>query len=82
VVKERPDLTAQAAPNGTVTILFSDVVDSTAINERIGDRNWMRLLREHNEIIRRQKALHAGYEVKTKTARTVRSSGSEGKGIF
>jgi class 3 adenylate cyclase len=65
VVKERPDLTAQAAPNGTVTILFSDVVDSTAINERIGDQEWMRLLREHNEIIRRQKALHAGYEVKT-----------------
>ena len=25
----------------------------------------MRLLREHNEIIRRQKAVHAGYEVKT-----------------
>lgn len=65
MVKERPDLTAHAAPNGTVTILFSDVVASTAINERIGDKKWMQLLREHNDIIRRQKALHGGYEVKT-----------------
>lgn len=65
VAKERPNLTAHTAPDGTVTILFSDIVGSTVINERLGDARWMELLREHNEIVRREKALHRGYEVKT-----------------
>lgn len=65
VAKERPNLAAQTAPDGTVTILFSDIVDSTAMNERMGDARWMELLREHNEIVRREKALHGGFEVKT-----------------
>src|SRR5260370_3746747 len=65
VAKERPNLTGHTAPDGTVTILFSDIVGSTSINERIGDRRWMELLREHNDIVRREKALHGGYEVKT-----------------
>lgn len=65
VAKERPNLTEQAAPDGTVTILFSDIENSTTINERIGDGRWMELLHEHNAIVRREKALHGGFEVKT-----------------
>jgi len=34
------------------TILFSDVVDSTATLERVGDAAWANLLRAHNEAIR------------------------------
>src|SRR5258705_8767044 len=34
---ERPDL-ARLAPSGKVAILFSDIEESTALNERIGDR--------------------------------------------
>jgi adenylate cyclase len=34
---ERPDL-ARLAPSGRVAILFSDIEESTALNERIGDR--------------------------------------------
>jgi class 3 adenylate cyclase/quercetin dioxygenase-like cupin family protein len=34
------------------TILFSDIVDSTATLERLGDRAWADLLREHNARIR------------------------------
>lgn len=65
VGKERPDLAGATAPDGTVTILFSDIEDSTAMNEEMGDARWMELLREHNAIVRRHKALHHGYEVKT-----------------
>jgi len=65
VTEERPNLTALAAPDGTVIILFSDIVGSTAINERLGDNRWMELLREHNAIVRREWALHNGFEVKT-----------------
>jgi class 3 adenylate cyclase len=34
------------------TVLFSDVVGSTAVLERVGDREWARLLREHNARVR------------------------------
>ena len=62
---ERPDLSRQAAPDGTVTLLFSDIIDSTATNERLGDTAWMALLREHNKVIREHVAANDGYEVKS-----------------
>jgi class 3 adenylate cyclase len=65
VVEERPNLTPHAAPDGTVTIFFSDIEDSTALTERLGDTHWMQLLHEHNAIVRRERALHDGFEVKT-----------------
>jgi len=37
VAFERPSLRSAAAPDGTVTILFSDIEGSTALNERLGD---------------------------------------------
>ena len=51
--------------DGTVTLLFSDIIDSTATNERLGDAAWMELLREHNGIVRGCVAQHGGYEVKS-----------------
>jgi len=65
VQAERPDLRAHAAPDGTVTILFTDIEASTAMNERLGDQRWLELLREHNAIVREQVRAHDGYEVKT-----------------
>src|SRR4029078_1457755 len=49
---DRPDL-ARLAPSGRVAILFSDIEESTALNERIGDRAWVRLIGRHDKIIRR-----------------------------
>jgi class 3 adenylate cyclase/tetratricopeptide (TPR) repeat protein len=65
VEDERPDLSGHAAPDGTVTILFSDIESSTEINERLGDRRWIELLREHNAIVRDRVRLHRGFEVKS-----------------
>ena len=65
VQAEQPDLRSHAAPDGTVTILFSDIESHTAINERLGDQRWMELLREHNSLVREQIQSHEGYEVKT-----------------
>jgi len=61
----RPDLTSATAPNGTATILFTDIEGSTQLTERLGDREWMSLLREHNEIVRAQASMHSGFEVKS-----------------
>lgn len=44
---EQPDLARLAARDGTVTIAFSDIENSTAMNDEIGDRAWVRLLARH-----------------------------------
>ncbi len=63
---ERPALPQQAlAPDGTVTIMFSDIEDSTVLTERLGDHAWLELLRQHNAIIRKQLRAYDGFEVKT-----------------
>jgi class 3 adenylate cyclase len=64
VEAERPSLDAAAAPDGTVTLLFSDIEGSTALNERLGDVRWLELLRVHHRVIREQVASYGGYEVK------------------
>lgn len=53
------------APDGTVTLLFTDIEGSTPLNERLGDQRWMALLREHNALVREQLQAHEAYEVKT-----------------
>lgn len=50
---ERPDL-ARVTPDGRVVILFSDIEESTALDERIGDRTWVKLIgageRDHEPV--------------------------------
>src|SRR5207248_138908 len=61
---QRPSIQSVAAPEGTVTILFSDIEASTALNERLGDLRWLELLLTHHAIVRDQVHAHGGYEVK------------------
>lgn len=65
VSAERPALTGHTAPDGTVTIMFTDIEGSTALNVALGDDRWMELLAEHNRLIRACLAEHRGFEVKT-----------------
>ena len=61
---ERPDL-ARLTPNGRVAIVFSDIEGSTALNERIGDRAWVRLIDRHDKLVSRHVKRHSGYVVKS-----------------
>jgi class 3 adenylate cyclase len=65
VEQDRPDLSTAAAPDGTVTILFSDIEESTSLTERLGDQRWLALLQRHNRIVRGCLSKHSGYEVKS-----------------
>jgi class 3 adenylate cyclase len=62
---EQPDLRPHAAPDGTVTIMFSDIEGSTAMTDRLGDKAWMEVLRQHNAIVREALKAHGGFEVKS-----------------
>jgi adenylate cyclase len=61
---ERPDL-ARLAPDGNVAILFSDIEGSTALNEEMGDRAWVRLIGRHDKLIRKLVDDHGGHVVKS-----------------
>ncbi|MBI1816733.1 MAG: protein kinase [Deltaproteobacteria bacterium] len=65
VQRHRPDLRSVAASDGSVTLMFSDIEGSTVINERLGDRKWLDVLRAHNAIVREHVAAHNGVEVKS-----------------
>ena len=49
---------------GAVTVLFTDLVDSTSLTQRLGDERAQEILRAHNLIVRRTLLEHGGTEVK------------------
>jgi class 3 adenylate cyclase len=48
-----------------LTVMFTDIVDSTATASRMGDRRWKRLLAEHDEVVRASLGRFRGREVET-----------------
>src|SRR5262249_33043823 len=61
---ERPDL-ARVTPDGRVVILFSDIEESTALNERIGDRAWVKLISSHDKLVHGLVQRRGGHVVKS-----------------
>jgi class 3 adenylate cyclase len=47
------------------TVLFTDIVASTELVARVGDRAWKDLIERHHGIVREQLARHRGIEVDT-----------------
>ena len=60
VESDRPDVSAWAASDGTLTIAFTDIEGSTALNASFGDVGWIEVLRAHNEIVGRRTTEHGG----------------------
>ena len=54
----------RAAGSAPVTILFTDMTDSTVMTQRLGDKAAVAILRAHNEIVRRCLAAKGGREIK------------------
>jgi class 3 adenylate cyclase len=82
VTANPPDLTKQAAPDGTVTILFSDIESSAAFADKLGDHRWIELLREHNKLIRDQVTRFNGSEVKSEGDGFMVAFGSARKAVL
>jgi class 3 adenylate cyclase len=61
---DRSAVGPDVARDGTVTILFCDMVDYAGMTERLGDQASLRVLREHHRIVREALAHHGGREVK------------------
>ena len=62
---EREEIVRVAAPDGTVTIMFTDIEDSTPLNEELGDAEFVKLLARHSRVVTQQVERHRGHVVKT-----------------
>ena len=60
---EHPAGEAYVAP-GVRAILFTDICDSTALTQRLGDEQSMQVLRDHDTLVRTALRNHGGREVK------------------
>lgn len=63
VQDERPPVMAMA-PDGTTTIVFTDIEGSTALMESLGESSWLELLEWHDTAVRQQTTLFGGAVVK------------------
>ena len=57
------DIRNELPADGTVTILFCDMVDYAGMTERLGDQASREVLREHHRIVRDAIARHGGREI-------------------
>jgi class 3 adenylate cyclase len=64
-----------------VTVLFSDIVDSTSRAEAMGDRRWRELLDEHHRAVRRVLAAFGGELVDTAGDGTLATFTGPGRAI-
>src|SRR6478735_10327720 len=58
-------ISASEAHRVLATVLFTDIVGSTARAEKLGDKGWHNLLDAHHTTVRRQLARYRGNEVKS-----------------
>lgn len=63
--EERADILNMAASDGTVTLFFSDIEDSTPLNDRLGDSTWVKVLAAHDRVLRARIEKYRGQVVKT-----------------
>ena len=64
VLDDKAQLTSVAGSEGTMTLVFTDVVNSTLLTESIGDAAWADLIGKHEATIRRITAAEGGSVVK------------------
>jgi class 3 adenylate cyclase len=63
--ESRGQIAEVAAPDGTVTLMFSDIENSTALNDKLGDEQWVRVLQAHDDLFRAQIESRGGKVVKS-----------------
>jgi class 3 adenylate cyclase len=52
-------------PGGVITMMFTDIVDSTRINKSVGDSRYFEALKVHNSLVRECLKSFKGHEIKT-----------------
>lgn len=64
-VEDRQAIDRVASADGTVTVMFSDIENSTALNSELGDTEWVKLLEAHDRLVHTYVERHRGHVVKS-----------------
>lgn len=64
LVKDYESPTKAMANDGTVVIMFTDVVGSTALMEELGEQKWIEVLDWHSQVVNQQTVVFGGTVVK------------------
>ena len=54
------DYRHQTSPDGMMTIVFTDIEESTAMMERLGEVAWLEVITKHHKLVRKLVARHGG----------------------
>lgn len=65
LMRNKSSIESLVGQDGTVTLLFCDIEGSTQINRRLGDDEWVRVIRAHDEVVDRLVRRNGGQVVKT-----------------
>ncbi|MHB8693392.1 MAG: adenylate/guanylate cyclase domain-containing protein [Solirubrobacteraceae bacterium] len=60
-----PEFRARTSPDGMMTIVFTDIVGSTEMMERLGEERWIEMMHSHNRLVRDCVARRDGEVVKS-----------------
>jgi adenylate cyclase len=63
--EDASELVRLAGDNGRVAILFSDIEDSTVLNDQLGDAQWVKVLASHNRLVEEAVRIHGGHIIKS-----------------
>jgi len=63
--EDRAGIAAVATEDGNVTFMFSDIKDSTRLNEELGDDAWVQVLGAHDRVVRSEVDRRRGHVVKS-----------------
>ena len=64
-LEDRGEIAEIAGPDGEVTIFFSDIENSTALNSELGDEEWVKLLAAHDRLLHQYVEKYEGLIVKS-----------------
>ncbi len=65
LTEDRTEIDRLTADDGTITILFSDIENSTSLNDQLGDEAWVRILAAHDALVQRAVEANHGHIVKS-----------------
>ncbi len=63
--RNRTSIESLVGADGTVSLMFCDIEGSTELNQRLGDEEWVKVLRVHDEVVARTVKRYRGQVVKT-----------------
>jgi class 3 adenylate cyclase len=55
----------ETSPDGSMTVVFTDLEGSTAMLERLTEERWLEVMRTHNRLVRELVSAHNGVVVKS-----------------